>query len=192
MAKLLSGYLRFMLAGLANSSQTGAIIPSQRVLIDKMIAPIPVWYEGEVVELGAGNGALTLRLAETRPNARVVACEINPGLAKALRTNLDKAGINGRVQVVSDSAEELLDDMSRSGNLKPDYIISGIPLCNVRREETVALIQQIKSALSPKGMYIQFQHSLVDRRKIRERFQQLRTVPVLLNFPPAFVYYATK
>jgi phospholipid N-methyltransferase len=192
MAKLLSGYLRFMLAGLANSSQTGAIIPSQRVLIDKMIAPIPVWYEGEVVELGAGNGALTLRLAETRPNARVVACEINPGLAKALRTNLDKAGINGRVQVISDSAEELLDEMSRNGKPKPDYIISGIPLCNVRREETVALIQQIKSALSPKGMYIQFQHSLVDRRKIRERFPQLRTVPVLLNFPPAFVYYATK
>lgn len=181
-----------MLAGLSKGSQTGAIIPSQRVLIDKMISPIPVWYEGQVVELGAGNGALTVRLAETRPNVRILACEINPHLAKDLRKNLDKAGINGRAQVVSDSAEELLSEMSRTRQPKPDYIISGIPLCNVRREQTVALIQQIKSALSPKGMYIQFQHSLVDRRKIQERFPQLRTVPVLLNFPPAFVYYATK
>jgi phospholipid N-methyltransferase len=109
-----------------------------------------------------------------------------------LRKNLDESGINGRVQVVSDSAEELLTEMRHSKEPRPDYIISGIPLCNVRRDQTVALIKQIKSALSSKGMYIQFQHSLVDRRKIQERFPQLRTVPVLLNFPPAFVYYATK
>ena len=39
-------------------------------------------------------------------------------------------------------------------------------------------------------MYIQFQYSLMDRKKIQKRFASLRTVPVLLNFPPAVVYYA--
>lgn len=192
MAKKLNGYLRFFWAGLTDSLQTGAIVPSQRILVDKMLAPIPLDYSGQVLELGAGNGALTLRLAKTRPKTHVLACEINPSLAKDLRQNLDRAGINGRVEVVSQPAEDLLNGLIRSGKPKPDFIISGIPLCNVERDATVALIQQIKSSLRETGMYIQFQHSLVDRRKIRATFARLRTVPVLLNFPPAFVYYATK
>jgi phospholipid N-methyltransferase len=192
MSRKLAMYLHFAWAGLKNHAQTGAIVPSQRILVDRMIAPIPVGYTGQVLELGAGNGALTVRLAETRPQARILACEINPALAKDLRHNLDRAGINGRVRVVSDRAEELLADLSRKGKAQPDYIISGIPLCNVGKDETVALIQQIRTTLRETGMYIQFQHSLVDRKRIQAHFATLRTVPVLLNFPPAFVYYATK
>ena len=41
-------------------------------------------------------------------------------------------------------------------------------------------------------MYIQFQHSLLDRKKIRTRFSNLCTNPVFLNFPPAVVYYARR
>ena len=192
MAKRLKSYVQFFWAGLSNHAQTGAIVPSQRILVDKMIDPIPVDYSGQVLELGAGNGALTVRLAQTRPKARILACEINPILARDLRQNLDRAGINGRVEVVSNAAEELLSGLAENGRVKPDYIISGIPLCNVGKDETVALIQQIKSTLRETGMYIQFQHSLVDRRKIQASFTKLRTVPVLFNFPPAFVYYATK
>ena len=192
MAKRLKSYVQFFWAGLRNHAQTGAIVPSQRILVDKMIDPIPVDYSGQVLELGAGNGALTIRLAQTRPNARILACEINPILARSLRQNLDRAGINGRVEVVSDAAEQLLNGLAENGKVKPDYIISGIPLCNVGKDETVALIRQIRSTLKETGMYIQFQHSLVDRRKIQASFTKLRTVPVLFNFPPAFVYYATK
>ena len=41
-------------------------------------------------------------------------------------------------------------------------------------------------------MYIQFQYSLLDRKRVRSRFKLLRTVPVLLNIPPAVVYYAQR
>jgi len=50
----------------------------------------------------------------------------------------------------------------------------------------------IHQTLGEGGMFIQFQHSLLDRKKIRTRFPNLRTVPVLLNFPPAVVYYARR
>jgi len=56
-------YLHFLWAGLVKQKQTGGVIPSQRFLIAKMIAPVPETYRGQVIELGAGNGALTLRLA---------------------------------------------------------------------------------------------------------------------------------
>jgi phospholipid N-methyltransferase len=53
-----------------------------------------------------------------------------------------------------------------------------------------ALLDTIHQNLAEDGMYIQFQHSLLDRKHIRARFAKTRTVPVFLNFPPAVVYYA--
>jgi len=192
MSNAFAGYFHFIFAGLVKFKQTGAIVPSQRFLITKMIAPIPEDYCGEIIELGPGNGALTLRLAARCPGARVLACEINPALAQSTRQNLKKAGINGRVRVVSDAAEHLLSERARTGRDKADFVVSGIPLGNLPRQQTLALIDTIGRSLREGGMYIQFQYSLMDRRKIRQRFASVRTVPVPLNFPPAVVYYALR
>jgi phospholipid N-methyltransferase len=192
MNNAVANYLHFMCAALVKFRQTGAIVPSQRFLIEKMIAPVPETYSGRVIELGAGNGALTLRLAARCPEARILACEINPALARVNRHNLDMAGINGRVQVVPDSAEHLLSEMGRRGMDKADFVLSGIPLGNLRGDRVLALTNAIHGALGPGGMYVQFQYSLLDRKKIRRYFPSVRTVPVLLNFPPAVVYYAQR
>ena len=192
MSNAVAGYLHFMCNALVKFRQTGAIVPSQGFLIGKMIEPVPQTYSGRILELGAGNGALTLRLAQRCPNARIVACEINPVLARTTRHNLDHAGINGRVEVVSDSAEHLLREMHRRDVDKVDYVLSGIPLANLPGEQVQTLIDSISRAIRPGGMYIQFQYSLIDRKRIRSRFSLLRTVPVFLNFPPAVVYYAQR
>jgi hypothetical protein len=41
MTNTLTHYLNFIWAGLMKHGQTGGIVPSQRVLIAKMIAPVP-------------------------------------------------------------------------------------------------------------------------------------------------------
>ena len=192
MSNAVAGYLHFMGAALVKFRQTGAIVPSQRFLIDRMIAPIPETYAGRIIELGAGNGALTLRLAARCPEARILACEINPALARKTRDNLNRAGINGRVKVISDSAEHLLSELRRRGVEKADYVLSGIPLGNLPGDRTLVLIDAISEALRPDGWYIQFQYSLIDRKRIRSRFKTLRTVLVPLNIPPAVVYYAQR
>ena len=192
MHNAVTNYVHFMWAALLKLRQTGAIIPSQRFLIEKMIAPVPVAYSGQIIELGAGNGALTLRLAARCPEARILACEINPALARINRHNLDMVGINDRVQVIPDSAEHLLSEMDRRGMGKADFVLSGIPLGNLRGDRVLALIDAVSQALVPGGMYIQFQYSLMDRKRIQTRFQTLRTVPAFLNLPPAVVYYAQK
>jgi phospholipid N-methyltransferase len=167
-------------------------MPSQRFLIGKMIAPVPRAYRGRIVELGAGAGALTLRLASRCPNARILACEINPILARDNRRNLAAAGLDGRVEIRTESAERVLREVGRSGREKPDYIISGVPLGNLGGRKTCALLDTIRRTLGQGGRYIQFQHSLMDRKKIRARFPTMSTALVLLNFPPAFVYNAQK
>ncbi len=192
MHNAVANYVHFMCTALVKFRQTGAIVPSQRFLIDRMIAPVPESYSGRIIELGAGNGALTLRLAAKCPEAKILACEINPALARVSRHNLDMAGINGRVQMIPDSAEHLLSEMDRRGMGKVDFVLSGIPLGNLHRDRVTAIIDAVSRALVPGGMYIQFQYSLMDRKRIRTRFQTLRTVPVFLNIPPAVVYYAQK
>jgi phosphatidylethanolamine/phosphatidyl-N-methylethanolamine N-methyltransferase len=190
MSNTAATYLHFFWAGLVKHGQTGGIVPSQRFLIARMIAPVPENYRGQIIELGAGNGALTLRLAARCPEARILACEINPTLARDHRCNLEGAGLNGRVELFVGSATNLLSELGQQQ--KPDFIISGIPLGNLGREKALALIDTIHQTLGEGGIYIQFQHSLLDRKKIRTSFSNLRTVPVFLNFPPAVVYYALK
>jgi phosphatidylethanolamine/phosphatidyl-N-methylethanolamine N-methyltransferase len=192
MSNTAAAYLHFFWAGLVKHGQTGGIVPSQRFLIAKMIAPVPETYSGQVLELGAGNGALTLRLAARCPEARILACEINPSLARDHRSDLAEAGLTSRVELVTGSAANLLFEVGTGGVDKPDFIISGIPLGNLGGAKALALIDTIHQALRKDGMYIQFQHSLLDRKKIKMRFPRLRTVPVLLNFPPAVVYYACR
>ena len=122
-------------------------MPSQRFLIAKMIAPVPETYRGQVIELGAGNGALTLRLAARCPEARILACEINPTLARDIRGNLAAAGLSSRVELFAGSAEHLLSELGKSGVEKPDFIISGIPLGNLGGAKALALIDTIHQTL---------------------------------------------
>jgi phospholipid N-methyltransferase len=192
MSNTAATYLHFFWAGLVKHGQTGGIMPSQRFLIAKMIAPVPKTYRGQVIELGAGTGALTLRLAARCPEARILACEINPALARDHRCNLAAAGLDSRVELFAGSAADLLSELGKSGVEKPDFIISGIPLGNLGGAKALALINTIHQTLSEGGMFIQFQHSLLDRKKIRTRFSNVRTVPVFLNFPPAVVYFARR
>jgi len=90
------------------------------------------------------------------------------------------------------AAERLLTQRQQERADKADYIISGIPLGCLRREKVRALLEAISMSLHDTGLYVQFQHSLLDRKNIQSLFPRLRMVPVLLNFPPAVVYYAQK
>ena len=131
-----------------------------------MIAPVPETYAGQIIELGAGNGALTLRLAARCPKARILACEINPRLA---RKHPAQPG-PGRHQ--------------RPGG--SDLRFRRAPaLGNGPREEWKSRITSFRAflwgtcpasgrprssmrsagRLRPGGMYIQFQYSLIDRKR---------------------------
>jgi phospholipid N-methyltransferase len=183
---------QFVWAALFRQRQTGGIVPSQRFLIKKMIAPVPTGYRGVLLELGAGIGALTLRLAARCPLARIVAWEINPDLARQARLNLDEAGVGDRVELINGSATDLIPDMKRRGIAPVDFVISGVPLANLGKAKSDGLIESAFEALGRGGMYVQFQHSTHHQEAIKSRFSDLKTVTVLLNIPPAVVYYATK
>lgn len=192
MTQPLRGVPSFVWAALVRQRQTGGIVPSQRFLIKKMIAPVPPGYKGTLLEMGAGIGALTIKLAQRCPEARIVAWEIQPDLARQARINLDEAGVGERVELINGSVEDLLPDMQRRGLKNADFVISGVPLANLGKSRSETVIGSVYNALGRGGMYVQFQHSTHHQEAIKARFDELRTVTVLLNIPPAVVYYATR
>ncbi|HZR21390.1 MAG TPA: methyltransferase [Verrucomicrobiae bacterium] len=191
-SKGLASYLHFFWAGLVRHSQTGSFLPSQRFLIDVMIAPVPQNFTGDIVELGTGTAPLTLRLTAKCPKARLHCCEINPVLAHDARENLARAGVNGNVHVHTMSAQALLAEIDKKTPTQPAFVISGLPIGNLGRPTVLELLRASKAALAPNGMFIQAQHFLVDRKNVQATFREVRIVPVLRNVPPVFVYYARK
>src|SRR5262249_52814370 len=159
--------------------QTGGFVPSQRFLIGRMIAPVPKDYAGTIVELGAGTGALTLKLAARCPRARILALEINGRLAADARQNVAAAGLDGRVEVMAGSAEGLAGLLAARGLGPLDYVISGVPLANLGSQRALALIDAVRDSLGSGGSYVQFQHSTTHQARIGARFASLRTMPVL-------------
>lgn len=157
-----------------------------------MIAPVPPGYRGRVLELGTGTGVLTVPLAQRCPQARILACEINPELAEVTRQNLVRAGINGQVQLRAHAAQHLLADVLTQPEDRPGYVISGLPIGNLPRQAVLDLLHTIRRVLPNKGFFVQAQHFLVDRKHVRAVFGNLRILPVLRNLPPLFVYYAQK
>src|SRR5712671_8084999 len=103
----------------------GSIIPSSRFLIKQLLEPID-WDQARViVECGPGVGGITAEiLRRMRPDARLIAIEMNPEFVSFLRKNL----VDERFQVVEASAADVKEIMQKFGHSKADYIISGIPL----------------------------------------------------------------
>jgi phospholipid N-methyltransferase len=157
-----------------------------------MIAPVAPDFAGTVLELGAGIGSLTVRLAARCPHAKILACEINPILAQDARSNLARAGTNGQVQIVATSAQQLIAHLGSRPGPRPTYVISGLPLGNLGRKTVIALIDAIRELLPAQGMFIQAQHFLVDRKRIQAAFPNLRTAWIMLNVLPVFIYFAEK
>src|SRR6266702_7604655 len=103
----------------------GSIVPSSRFLIKQLLEPIDWARARVIVEYGPGVGGITAEiLRRMRPDARLIAIEMNPEFVSFLRKTL----VDERFQVVEGSAADVRDIMEKFGLSKADNIISGIPL----------------------------------------------------------------
>lgn len=149
-----------------------------------MVASIDFSRARCIVELGGGTGCITRALLKRmRPDARLIAFELNPTFAQMLESIGDP-----RLRVVTDSAERIRHYLDEAGFGGADYIISGLPLAVLPKPVTATILDEARSALQVDGAYIQFQYSLVSRRPLSERFSRIRIGFTPWNVPPAFVY----
>jgi len=174
--------VRFLRAFAANPRQVGAILPTSRYAVRDMLDLGDVPGAGLVVELGAGTGVQTGEiLARMGPDARLVALEIDPALARLLEERFD----DPRLQVVCDSAEHL--DKHLSGE-RADVLVCALPFTSLEPGLRRRILDSMPKALAPGGVALVIQYSPLIQSELRRLFPSVRRRISVLNVPPAFLF----
>lgn len=175
-----------------NPGATGAACPSSLWLGQRMASFIPKDYDGLVVELGAGTGAITNELLDRgiAPN-NLISIEMSASLSTYLQHRFPN------VRVIQGDAEELqqiIDQSTGRPNTSVDYIVSSLPFRSLPREVCQKIAQQITQILTSAGRLIQFTYHLRSKNFTPfNGFTSLRSKIVWANIPPARVdLYAVK
>jgi len=182
MNQQLADRLRFLRAFAANPRQVGAILPTSRLAVRDMLDMGDVPGARLVVELGAGTGSQTGEiLARMRPDARLVALEIDPRLARLLDERFD----DPRLQVVADSAENLHDHLDGE---KADVLVCALPFTSLDPGLRRRILDSLPGVLAAHGVALVIQYSPLIQNELRRLFPSVRRRISPLNVPPAFLF----
>jgi phospholipid N-methyltransferase len=182
MNQQLADRLRFLRAFAANPRQVGAILPTSRLAVRDMLDLGDVPGARLVVELGAGTGSQTAEiLARMAPDARLVALEIDPRLARLLEERFD----DPRLEVVCDSAENLAKHLDGE---QADVLVCALPFTSLEPGLRRRILESLPSALRPGGVALVIQYSPLIQNELRRLFGSVRRRISPLNVPPAFLF----
>src|SRR5690348_11177331 len=119
-----SPHWQFLRGFIKNPVMVGSIIPSSRVLIDKMLEPVDWANTRLFVEYGPGVGTFTRPLLERLgPDATLLTIDTNPDFTRYLREHID----DERLVAVTGSAADVEKILAERSLGKADYVLSGLP-----------------------------------------------------------------
>jgi phospholipid N-methyltransferase len=182
MNQQLADRLRFLRAFAANPRQVGAILPTSRAAVRDMLDMADVPGASLVVELGAGTGSQTAEiLARMGPDARLLALEIDPRLARLLEERFD----DPRLQVVRDSAENLREHL---GEERADVLVCALPFTSFEPGLRRRILESLPGTLAADGAALVIQYSPLIQSELRRLFPSVRRRISPVNVPPAFLF----
>lgn len=178
----------FLTQFLSPKQKVGAVMPSGKFLIKKMLKPIDFKHPSVMIELGPGIGTITHEiLKKSHKDSKLIAFEVNDEFVIFLNKIHDP-----RFICIHDSAEHVEKYLRQLNITHADYIISSIPLGMLPKKMVERITSAAYHALKDGGKFIQFQYSLIEYRHLKKRFKKVSLDFTPLNIPPAFVYECVK
>ncbi len=179
------GRIEFLKGFLRNPKEVGSVIPSSRFLTRRVLECGAVDKARMIVELGPGTGVFTGEiLKRMRPNAKLVAVEINPTFVRMLRSNYP----DPRLSVYEGSASDLEKALIEAGTSQADLVVSGIPFSTLAHETRRATLEAARRVLGPGGYFVAYQVRSHVRRFAEPVFGPGETHREFLNLPPMRIY----
>jgi len=181
-----SGRGLFLRKFLRQGTKIASIAPSSRALAEALCEPVSAERPQVIVELGAGDGAVT-RIATQRMHAdsRLLAIEQDADFATRLQETAPRAtAIHGNVRNIT---THLGDNGTEPGDV--DLVISGLPTPSLPRAVNEAVFDWLDS-LPGDVIYSQLTvMPWVYKRLYQRLFDDVRFTPVLRNLPPGGAYH---
>jgi phospholipid N-methyltransferase len=178
--------LVFARSFLRHPRMLGSVVPSSRFLVRHLLDEIQFDRARVLVEYGPGVGPLTTALlARMRPDARLVAFEMNPELAAFLRETVR----DPRLHVVETSAEHAPQVLAQLGLPRADHVVSGIPFSTMPADVRRRVVRATRAILRPGGTFLVYQFSRAVLPDLRETFDAVERDFEPLNIPPAQLFY---
>jgi phospholipid N-methyltransferase len=165
-----------------------SVVPTSKFGVRRICGHVDPSADRVVVEYGPGTGVITRELlARLSPGSRLIVIEQNKELAKILGEIDDP-----RLRVFHDDAANVREILQIADEAHVDYVISGIPFSFLTPDERRNLVQVTHDLLSPDGHFIVYQAKDMMKSYIRAAFLHIETDFEPLNFPPLFIFDATK
>ena len=186
MATRKPGYLRQYI----KDKDVGALHPSSRFLVRRLLGCLRPDRIRTIVELGPGPGIATRQILETLPaGARYIAIEKNPAFLASLRSSIP----DPRLRVIAGDACSIRDILAAEGVAAADAVIASIPFSFLTKERRAGLVADIGSLLADDGDFVIFhQYTLLMRPLARRHFPRVRVQFEPRNIMPCFLIHCRK
>ena len=184
-----SPHWQFLRGFLKHPVMVGSIIPSSRVLIEKMLGPVD-WENTKVfVEYGPGVGTFTRPILEKLgPDATLVTIDTNADFTRYLKESID----DPRLVAVNGSAADVEKILADRGFEKADYVVSGLPFSTLPPGVGDAIAEATAKVIRSGGAFLVYQFSPKVRDFIAPHFDHIERGFEWINVPPATLFWAYK
>lgn len=180
---------QFLRGFLKNPVMVGSVIPSSRILIDRMLRPVDWASTRLFVEYGPGVGTFTRPVLDMLgPDATLVTIDTNPDFTRYLKESID----DPRLVAVTGSAAEVDKILDDRGLGSADYVLSGLPFSTLPPGVGEDIAEATAKVIRPGGAFLVYQFSPKVREFIAPHFDRIDRGFEWINVPPATLFWAYK
>ena len=167
----------------------GSVIPSSKMLIEKMLEPVD-WASCKLfVEYGPGVGTFTQHILDRLPaDAILLTIDTNEDFTRYLNAKIR----DSRLRAVTGSAADVREIMANFGFDEADYILSGLPFSTLPAGVGDSIAEETAAAIRPGGAFLVYQFSPKVRDFIAPHFERIDRGFEWRNIPPATLFWAWK
>jgi len=180
---------QFLRGFLKNPVMVGSIIPSSKVLIEKMLGPVD-WAATKVfVEYGPGVGTFTRPILDRLgADATLVTIDTNADFTRYLKEAID----DPRLVTVTGSAADVEKILAERDLGSADYVLSGLPFSTLPPGVGDDIAEATSKVIRPGGAFLVYQFSPKVHDFIKPHFAPIKRGFEWVNVPPATLFWAFK
>jgi phospholipid N-methyltransferase len=178
---------QFLRGFIKNPVMVGSIIPSSRILIDKMLDPVDWANTRLFVEYGPGVGTFTRPILDRLgSDATLLTIDTNPDFTQYLSERID----DPRLVTVTGSAADVEKILAERELGQADYVLSGLPFSTLPPGVGDGIAEATSNVIRPGGAFLVYQFSPKVLDFIKPHFAPIKRGFEWINVPPATLFWA--